>query len=342
VLVTRPADADRLARALTSSVSRPSGRSQNGGSGPFRRSRDFGEFERDPAARTPRGGISRLRIATLPAELVTARLLQKALLQNEADVAVIHGAAFNPDLLRTVRGLRVERLRAWEITWALWLNPRARWLNDPTLRRWLVSAMDREALLDLALAGQGDLVEGLVLDEAAGSIVEARRPLSPESRPRLELLFDEDEPGGAPIAARLKAELDARGFDIVLIHRRGEEFLRRIAAGTYSMVLLSHTASAGDPWAALSATLSAIHPRPEELNRALSESRYLEDPRELVGLARRVEHALVLDGRLTTLVRTRAWRLIGPGLRARRVSGADHLGLLRARLEPMGRPVFSP
>lgn len=337
VLVSRPADERRLASGLTSADSRARQELSAWVAGPFRRGADPVEFEREPASPMPRGGISRLRIRVVPRSQV-----ESGLRRNDVDLAVLHGPPLDPTLLEPSRGLRVDRLEAWEITWALWLNPRARWLNDPRLRRWLVDVIDRPALLELVLAGHGDLVGGLFVDESPRVAVRPPRPLSHDARPRLELLLDEDEPGAGPIAARLKAELDSQGFQIVLVPRSGESFRRTLGSSDFSIALLTQASGAGEALATLSATLSAINPQPVELSRALAEARLIQNPKLHGDLARSVARSLGLDGRLTALVRTRAWRVAGPGLRVRRPSGSDHLDLPSARLVPTGRTAYQP
>ena len=121
-----------------------------------------------------------------------------------SDVQVVYE---NPAVAGVHTGLTALRLPAWDQVWVLEVDSNARWVNDPTFRRWLDSRIDRWRLVDSVFEENGE-----PLTEPAE--LPGRRPVSQGARPRLTLLYDGGKPAADRIVSRLRADLLA--YQVVL------------------------------------------------------------------------------------------------------------------------------
>ena len=292
------------------------------GPGPFRLGRD-GLLQ--PAPR-PAGVAPYLeQVEAVDDQGTPALLLRLA----EADLGLLLGADAGELLDPTGGPLRLERIERWDRVYYLWLDPGRRWVNDPRFRRWVGSVIDREAMLEYLFDGRGEPAAGLLAGETAGPAptVTLPRPLSADSRPRLDLCFDEGDPFAASIAARARAELELHGVELALDPRDASGLSDALSRGRASMMLLAHRPGLEDPVLALTESLIRLPGVPVELLESLRAGSRSDDPRERLANARNAEAGVLRDGRLLPLVRLHAWMALDPALRDVR-TGSDGLLIL--------------
>ena len=111
----------------------------------------------------------------------------------EVDAAVVYGISEQP-------GMVARRVPPWDRTWYLELDPTARWVNDPTFRRWLAVRIDRAGMARVLF---GDGAEPI----HAGLLEAGKRPVSSGSRPRLQIVRETGNRTAERIASRLRADL---------------------------------------------------------------------------------------------------------------------------------------
>ena len=228
---------------------------------------------------------------------------------------------------------KLGRLAEWDRVYALWSNPGARWLNDPTLRRWLAGRIDREAMLEYLFAGQGEPAFGLLEpgpDHPAWAAV-TERPLAPNSVPRLELQFDGDDPHARRLARRLRGELQGQGIELTLDPRPLPALHEAIAAGREQMVLLAHRPPSSDPVLALFQSFRRLGRGAAEARLVLEQATLMADPGSRRRAAEYAEQTLMIEARLVPLVRVHAWLALAPGLTAVASGPNGTLDLTQAR-----------
>jgi len=244
----------------------------------------------------------------------------------EIDLAVVFGRTASELVAAAAPRLSISRAPGLDRTYFLWLNPRARWLNDPRFRRWLAARIDRGEMLRHLFDLRGSVAWGLL--EPAGrawAAVEAR-PLSRTSQPRIRLDYAVDDRAAAGIAERLKAELEAERVELEPRPRHPGELAAALRSGDFDAAVLVHRVRAADPVLVLAETLHTVGSLPDSVGGALHRAELAADPALRRTLAAAVEGALTSDGTLIPLVRLDAWlardaRLVGVG--------EDTPGLLR-------------
>lgn len=164
-----------------------------------------------PAGPGPHGDGS-IRVALPEAALPDdPRVIPVEVAAGAFDLAVLYGAQVPIDPQQSDR-FAVARLEGWDRTYAMWLNPEARWTHDPTFRRWMAAHVDRDGIVDLLFAGQGSPAGSLTGDRPPDTTPPDLRPFSAASRPRLSVLHDASDEAAEAIASRLKADLDRHGL----------------------------------------------------------------------------------------------------------------------------------
>jgi len=122
----------------------------------------------------------------------------------EWDVRVVYG---DPESNGGLAGLTAARLTSWDQIWVLEVDANARWVNDPTFRKWLGDRIDRLRMVEAVFEGDGEPVKVSVHPPG-------KRPVSEGARPRLALLYDVDNRIAGKIVSRLRADLLA--YQVVL------------------------------------------------------------------------------------------------------------------------------
>ncbi len=114
--------------------------------------------------------------------------------QGAEDVAVVYGLSQPP------AGMVATRIPTWDRSWFLEVDTLARWVDDPTFRRWLAARIDR--------AGMARVLFGDGAEPILSGLPEAgRRPVSSGARPRLRIARQAGDPTAERIVSRLRADL---------------------------------------------------------------------------------------------------------------------------------------
>jgi MarR-like DNA-binding transcriptional regulator SgrR of sgrS sRNA len=226
----------------------------------------------------------------------------------EADLALLLGKQIGLAEGDATGRFVLERFEARDRTYFLLMDPGARWINDPSFRRWLAGLIDREQMLDYLFDGRGEAAYSLAPGRSDGPVWErqASRPLAATSEPRISLGFDERDHAAAAIASRLKAALEIEGVRLSLVDR---------SDGEASMTLLAHMPAAAEVLTQLLADVARMrdHAAGElDLLQRAAEQNKPELRAELVWWA---ESALMRDGRIVPLLRLEAWLARNPALR---------------------------
>ena len=255
------------------------------GAGAFRRSSDGGALvRREAGSGGRRQSVRRVEIVGSDSD-------------EGFDLAVVYGRAAGRLLERDDDTRHVERLPAWDVTYALWLNPETRWINDPTFRRWLSAVIDRDSTARYLFGEQAQAVYSLI----GGSGVEHqtdKRPFSRTSSPRLVLSYQSADRHAATLAARVKAVLERSGVSVRLVTGPVDE--------RWSMVLIAHRPQVSDPLLGLLGTLWPLGSAREQVLRLDRATRIpqVERRRER---ALAIERSWLADARMVPLVRVHAW-----------------------------------
>jgi len=273
---------------------------EEGSAGDWRREVD-GRFERRSPATQRKGGVDRV-------ELVAP--------DDPFDLAVVHGEPA-PELAGN--GWVSERLPAWDMTYALWLDLEARWTNDPMFRRWLALHVERAAAARYVFGDRARPAFGLLRD---GSLPAppAVRPFASSSAPRIELAHPARDDGARRLAARIKAELGRLGVEVRLVESGSSP---RPAA-----TLFAHRARVADPLLALLDTLWPLRTTAGEELRRLERATRIPDFERRRARAGQLEADWLADGRLVPLVRLEAW-----SIRRRALAGVEFEAAGIVRLE---------
>ena len=239
------------------------------------------------------------------------------------DLAVVYGRTAGELLAAPEAPLRLERLPSWDTTYALWVEDRSRWVNDPRFRRWLAASLDRQDLVDYVFGERAEAAHGLI----AGASVPAestppRRPFSSRSAPRLILGYDRRDGLAGSLAARIKAVLESEGVTVRLSDANDEGL---------QLLLLAHRPSLDDPVLALFDTMWPLRSRAPESIRSLQHATRIADRERRRRSAAEIERAMIDDARLVPLVRVHAWLALHDGLAGVEAGGRGVLRLERAR-----------
>jgi len=231
---------------------------------------------------------------------------------DQADLGVVYGR----DADGFGESAAVERLPAWDRTYYLWMQPHARWINDPLFRRWIADRIDRSQAIRYLFAGRGSPAYSLrsVAAETPGWDPVEHRPISGSSVPRVELTHDQGDPHARALALRIQATLRGAGVEIRLDPGPHNEIDARLARGEGQMVLRGHRARTTDPVLALAAELRSL-PGAEAALSILERAVERSDPDDRRRAAEYAELAVLLDARLVPLVHLHAWLATRPGLR---------------------------
>ncbi|MCP3981893.1 MAG: hypothetical protein GY716_21530 [bacterium] len=267
------------------------------GPGPFRFVAD-GSLEANPAHVAAGPWVERVRDVH-SAETDPALMLRLG----EADVAVLYGRSAAEMLREPPDAIELTELPSWDKSYALWLDTSRRWLNDPSFRRWLAGAIDRESAAGFLFAGAARPAWSLISPArtAAAWTSVARRPVSPGSTPRLSLRYDPLDPHAELVAQRLRAELGLHGIELLLGPGSGS------ADDAADMRLVVHRPPVADPLIALQQTLAGLADAPEHVRGMLRSSRGLADAEARRAAAELVENGLLVEARLIPILRLRAW-----------------------------------
>jgi hypothetical protein len=285
------------------------------GGGAFRRQIGMTELERA----VPNGGntasVDRISFVHDIERDVVSRLES-----GEIDLAVVYGRTAQEIPPRSP--LRKRRLEAWDKVYALWVDPQARWVNDPVFRRWIAARIDRESMARYLFGEQAQATGGLLDREVHARSPVVGRPFSSTSSPRLSLSFDARDPHAASIAARVKAvlERESPNLRLELVDDAG-----RPRDGS-QLVLLGHHPPVSDPLLSLLDTLWPLRGMAAEDIRRLLRATRIDDDVRRRARALEIERRLIEDARLLPLVRLHAWLVDRSGL-----SGVDvgRYGVLR-------------
>ena len=214
------------------------------------------------------------------------------------DLAVVYGRAAGRLLEHDDGALRVERIPRWDVSYALWLNPDARWTNDPSFRRWLSAVIDRDSTARYLFGEQAQAATSLI----GGSGVEhqaGKRPFSATSSPRLILSYEDLDRNAASLAARVKAVLERSGVAVRLVTGPVDQ--------RWSIVLVAHRPQVADPLLGLLGTLWPLgESAQEEIVRLDRATRIPHDGRRRER-ALAIEQSWLTDARMIPLVRVHAW-----------------------------------
>jgi MarR-like DNA-binding transcriptional regulator SgrR of sgrS sRNA len=227
----------------------------------------------------------------------------------EADAAVLWGRQVGE--LEEAAGDRyqLERLRSWDRSYLLQLNPATRWVNDPTFRRWLAATVDREEMLEHLFDGRGEPAFSLTPGRADGPLWERPqgKPFSATSEPRMELRYDGGDERAASIAARLKAVLEAEGVRLSLSPIDVRRFPGRLPEGVASIALVRARRRPPD---VVSAVREIIEPLGEEATAELDlleRAARHDDEGVRTEMAWWAESSTLRDARIVPLVRLHYW-----------------------------------
>jgi hypothetical protein len=225
---------------------------------------------------------------------------------NGFDLMLLTGRAAEPWRASGDPGFRVQRLPRWDAVYALWLNAQTRWTNDPSFRRWLSGALDRESMARYLFGEDAEATYALT-GVGEGTPPAARRPFSRTSSPRLALAFDREDRNAASIAARVKAVLEQEGVALRLEPGPEVHVRRSLDEGRVQMAVVAHRPPVGDPVLDLLDTLWPLRATAAEVLGRLERATRIENAGRRRERAAEVEAELIERGRLVPLVRLRAW-----------------------------------
>jgi len=253
----------------------------------------------------------------------------------EADLSVVYGQAAARLVEAPPSGLVLTRRADWDVVYYLWADRRQRWVNDPPLRRWLAGVVDRAGLAEYLFAGQAEPAVRLLPaeDRAATWQLQAERPLTPGTRPRLELLFDEGDASARSIAERLRQGLERHAVTLQPRAVGREELEAGVRDGNAALVLLPHRVQSRDSVLGLMETVWKLGDAAEPARRLLQQAARHADAESRAGAARLAEDALLLHADLIPLVRLAAWLAAPQQLRGTQVGAYGVLRFERARWE---------
>jgi hypothetical protein len=218
---------------------------------------------------------------------------------------------------------RLERIQAWDATYALWIDKSARWTMDPAFRRWLAGVLDADAAAAVShLFGRdAEAARGLLASREPPP-APVRRPFSRTSAPRIQLAHDDADPRARELASRIQAALAAEGVDV----RR----LQQQEAELPGLQLIAHRPALADPILALLETLWPLGARASEEIRSLERAAELPTSELRRRRAAELEAAWIAEATLVPLVRVHAWLVRDARLEGVRLGPFGVLRLERA------------
>ncbi len=223
----------------------------------------------------------------------------------EVDLAIVFGREADRLRAAELEGFDLNPLAGWDRTYALWLDPQSRWVNDPPFRKWLAAQVDRVGLARPLFGGEAVAATGLLSGESSEPRpLAGPRPFDHRSKPRLALGFDPKDPYATRIAARLKALMREIGVELTLPHDSSGRSSRA------SIVLFAHHPPVSDSVLGLQHTLWSVTEVEANADDAWGVLRSAAEEPNAPGrlaLARQAEQLLLADGRLIPLVRLPAW-----------------------------------
>jgi ABC-type transport system substrate-binding protein len=228
----------------------------------------------------------------------------------DAHAAVVFGREANALIADASDPLEVERLPSWDRTYFLWLDPAKRWINDPVFRRWISRAIDRDEMIDYLFDGHGERAFSL---SRGGSVVpvyeplQPDRPLSPMSVPRLELLYDEDDPYAETVAQRVRAVLETHDVELSVTARSRGAIRQALSEKNVEMALLAHRPALEDPLLATLGSVWWLGDGAGEALERLKAASELKGPADRASKAWEAEELLLEDARVIPLIRLHAW-----------------------------------
>jgi len=236
----------------------------------------------------------------------------------ELDLAVTYGRDAESLASGANRPLDMTRLPGQDRIYYLWLNPASRWTNDPTFRRWLAGTIDRAAMLDYLFAGRGQALVSFLDQTLAVPFWEpvARRPLSRETVPRIQLLYEQADPRAQRIAARITAGLTSE--DVEVTPRASSTANLRAALrddrNSINAALLLVGGSTGDGVLTLLEAISDLGPASDGIRLHLEQASRLTEPGDRQAAAQAAEDILLSGATLVPLIRLEAWLATDPAL----------------------------
>jgi hypothetical protein len=287
--------------------------------------RGAGVFRRDDDGRYRRRGTGNRervrRVDRIDPVSAAGESAATLLSSGRVDLAVVYGREAGE--AASDGTLRRKRLEAWDTVYALWVDTRGRWVNDPEFRRWIATRVDRESMTRYLFGEQATPSTSLIGADPPPVSTAVDRPFSATSAPRLSLSFDGADPHAASIAARVKAVLERESPNLHL------ELVDEPAPSVGSqMRLLAHHPPVDDALLSLLDSLWFLRGVATDEIRRLLRATQIDDAGRRRESAAQLEARLIKDGRLVPLVRLHAW-LIG----RRDLTGVDAAAYGVLRLE---------
>ena len=238
----------------------------------------------------------------------------------EVDAALVYGRAAARLLDSGPPGLSFERAPDWDRRFALWLDPLARWLNDPRFRRWTSRHIDRPAMIEHLFGGRGEALDDLLDQPDAGAIeAPTARPVSAGSVPRFALAFDAADSDAERIAARVKAQLQTERVEVTLLPMPRDQFLLELREGRVQAAVVPVEPFFDDPVLALRETAAVLGPSVEGAILVLDQAAALAAADARLSAALAAEQILLREAVVIPLVRVHAWLATRAGLAGVRV-----------------------
>lgn len=270
------------------------------GAGTFRWSDDGAALVR-AAGETRRNSIRRIVLRCGSDDDVVSMTATDAF-----DLAFVWGRVVERLLADGGERIRMQRIPRWDTVYALWLVADRRWTNDPSFRRWLSAAVDRESMARYLYGEHAEAAYGL-MDGGGETPGTVRRPLSATSVPRLGLVFDESDRHAANLAARVKAVLEQEHVELRLEPCGRGDLRKALEEGRSQLALLEHHPPVSDPVLALLDTLWPLRAAAVEETRRLLRATRISDPARRRERAAEIEAMMLGDARLVPLVRLHGW-----------------------------------
>lgn len=226
----------------------------------------------------------------------------------EVDAAVLYGADAESFIADPPAGTVAERAPGWDRTFALWLNSGSSELADQGVRDGILRALDRQATTRRLFGNRAVPVTSLLgIGAAPAAMAPGAVSRRAAAMPRISLMYRGDDPQGAAIASRVRAELLAAGCVVDPEPTDPDSYERRLREGSFVMALFEHHLTTPDPLLRLGLTLWGLRSVARDglagVERAAAEAgpalRELE--------AARIESILIVERRLVPLLVLEAW-----------------------------------
>jgi len=203
-----------------------------------------------------------------------------------------------------------RRLDGWDIRYALWIDRGARWSSDPVFRRWLSATVDRDAIATLLLDGHARAENSWTAEQLEPTPLPERRAFARDSRPRIGIAVEADDPLGYSIAARLKAQLALHGVELqLMVGVEPQDSIDRPA-----LWLLRHRPTFADPLLALLKTLHPLGEASGDARRRLGWATTLNQSSLRADRAEQLLSEWTSEGSLMPLVSVESWLSTDPAV----------------------------